>query len=98
MVYIISKIYNREEVPEEWLETQIVPVAKQTNSLKCEAHRPIPFITHFMKVLSRVKYERISSNLLDKIDPLQFGFRPKVGTIESVTTDGAREKVLGGGG
>ena len=38
-----------------------------------------------MKVLSKVIYERISNNLLEKIDPLQYRFRPKVGTIQSVT-------------
>ena len=32
----------------------------------------------------QVMYERISSTLLDNIDPLQYGFHPKVGTIESV--------------
>ena len=38
-----------------------------------------------MKILSKVIYERISINLLNKIDRLQYGFRPKVRTIESVT-------------
>ena len=38
-----------------------------------------------MKVLSNEIYERISNNFLEKIDPLHYGFRPKVGTIESVT-------------
>ena len=85
IVDLIQRIYNGEEIPEEWLETQFVPIAKKSNTLKCEEHRTIALIPHVMKILSKVMYERISSNLLDKIDPLQYGFRPKVGTIESVT-------------
>ena len=78
IVNLIQRIYNGEE-------TQFVPIAKKSNTLKCEEHRTIALIPHVMKILSKVMYERISSNLLDKIDPLQYGFRPKVGTIESVT-------------
>ena len=85
IVNLIQRIYNGEEIPEEWLEMQFVPIAKKSNTLKCEEHRTIALIPHVMKILSKVMYERISSNLLDKIDPLQYGFRPKVGTIESVT-------------
>ena len=85
IVNLVQRIYNGEEIPEDWLETQFVPITKKSNLLKCEEHRTIALVPHVMKVLSRVICERISSNLLDKIEPLQYGFRPKVGTVESVT-------------
>ena len=84
IVNLIQRIYIEEEVPEEWLETQFVPIAKISTALKCEEHRTNALIPHVMKVLSKVMLEQISNNLLDKIDPLQCGFHPKVGTIESV--------------
>ena len=57
IVNLIQRIYNGEEIPEEWLETQFVPIAKINNTLKCEEHRTIPLIPHVMKVMSKVIYE-----------------------------------------
>ena len=86
IVNLIQRIYNVEDIPREWLETYCVPIAKKSNTLKYEEHRAIAVIPHVIKVLSKVVYKRrISSNLLDKLDPFQYGFRPKEGTIESVT-------------
>ena len=63
IVNLIQRIYNGEEIPEEWLETQFVSIAKKSNTLKCEEHRTIALIPHVMKILSKVMYEGISSNL-----------------------------------
>ena len=44
-----------------------------------------------MKILCKTMYNRISTKINRQLDPRQFGFRPKVGTVESIT---ALKKIL----
>ena len=42
-------------------------------------------IPHAMKIFCKTMYNRISTKINRQLDPLQFSFRPKVGTVESIT-------------
>ncbi|KAG1671311.1 LINE-1 retrotransposable element ORF2 protein [Nymphon striatum] len=81
---IITNIYKGEDIPEDWLETVFLPIPKKARTTKCEQHRTIALIPHAMKIMSKILYNRISLNLNHRLDTMQYGFRPKVGTIESI--------------
>ena len=83
---LIHRIYQQEEeIPEEWFESIFVEIPKKSGTKKCEEHRTIALIPHAMKILCKTMYNRISIKINRQLDPLQFGFRPKVGTVESMT-------------
>ena len=69
----------------EWPETVFIALPKKQGTAKCEEHRTIALIPHAMKILNKVTYNRISTHLNEQVNPMQNGFRPKVGTIESIT-------------
>ena len=85
IVQMIKNIYKGDEIPPEWLETVFIALPKKQGTAKCEEHRTIALIPHVMKILNKVTYNRISTHLNEQHNPMQYGFRPKVGTIESIT-------------
>ena len=85
IVQVIKNIYKGDEIPSEWLETVFIVLPKKQVTPKCEEHRVIALIPHAMKILNKVTYNRISTHLNEQLNPMQYGFRTKVGTIESIT-------------
>ena len=83
---LIHRIYQQEEeIPEEWFESIFVEIPKKPGTKKCEEHRTIALIPHAMKILCKTMYNRISIKINRQLEPLHFGYRPKVGTMESIT-------------
>ena len=68
-----------------WYISIFVEIPKKSGTKKCEEHRKIALIPHAMKILCKTMYNRISTKIHRQLDTLQFGFRPKVGTVESTT-------------
>ena len=73
-----------KKIPAEWMKTIFVEIPKNNGTIKCEKHRTIALIPHAMKIMSKVIYNRISAGFFEQLDTLQYGFRPKVGTVESI--------------
>ena len=91
IVQVIKNIYKGDEIPSEWLETVFIALPKKQCTAKCKEHGTIALIPHAMKILNRVTYNRISTHLNEQLNPMQYGFKPNVGTSESIT---ALKKIL----
>ena len=83
---MIKNIFKGDEIPSEWPETVFIPLQKKQGTAKFEEHRTIALIPHAMTIHNKVTYNRISTHLNEQLNPIQYDFRPKVGTIESITT------------
>lgn len=82
---IIQNIYKGSaNIPDDWMITNFIALPKIKKTTKCENHRTIALIPHVMKIISKTIYNRIHGNLNERLDTMQYGFRPKVGTVESI--------------
>jgi hypothetical protein len=58
--FVIS-IWNKEELPEEWKESIIVPIYKKGDKTDCSNHRGIYILP--------TTYKMVSNNLLSRLVP-----------------------------
>ena len=84
VISLVRRIYAGEHIPKDWLHSIFVAIPKKKNANECQHFRTIALITHGMKILTRVLFNRIAENLTNKIDPSQYGFRRGMGTLEAV--------------
>ena len=85
MVDIIGTVWEEEEMPEDWKQSEIVPIYKQKgNPLECGNYRGIKLLEHGMKILEKIIEGRLRKTV--EIDPMQFGFMPGRGTIDAIFT------------
>jgi len=57
--FIIS-IWNKEELPEEWKESIILPIYKKGNKTDCSNHRGVSFLPVAYKILSNILLSRLT--------------------------------------
>ena len=85
MVDIIGIVWEEEEMPEDWKQSEIVPIYKQKGDpLDCGNYRGIKLLEHGMKILEKIIEGRLRKTV--EIDPMQFGFMPGRGTIDAIFT------------
>ena len=51
---LIISIWNKEELPEEWKESIIVPIYKKSDKTDCSNYRGISFVPTMYKILSNI--------------------------------------------
>ena len=59
MTKIISKIWEKEQVVEEWKTCTIVPLFKKGDAEVCDNYRGISLLSIPSKVLAKILYKRI---------------------------------------
>ena len=85
MVDIIGTVWEEEEMPEDWKQSEIVPIYKQKGDpLECGNYRGIKLLEHWMEILEKIIEGRLRMTV--EIDPMQFGFMPGRGTIDAIFT------------
>ena len=85
MVDIIGTVWEEEEMPEDWKQSEIVSIYKQKGDrLECGNYRGIKLLEHRMKILEKIIEGRLRKTV--EIDPMQFGFMPGRGTIDAIFT------------
>ena len=85
MVDIIETVWEEEETPEDWKQSEIVPIYKQKGDpLECGNYRGIKLLEYWMKILEKIIEGRLRKTV--EIDPMQFGFMPGRGTIDAIFT------------
>ena len=85
LVDIIGTVWEEEEMPEDWKQSEIVPIYKRKgDSLECGNYRGIKLLEHEMKILEKIIEGRLRKTV--EIDPMQFGFMPGRGTIDAIST------------
>lgn len=81
---LFNSIYNRGEIPEEWLQSTFVAIPKKTNAKLCDQHRLISLINHITKIFTKIIHGRIYNKCESNISESQFGFRNALGTREAI--------------
>jgi hypothetical protein len=68
-------IWNKEELPEEWKESIIVPVYKKGDKIDCNNYRGISLLPTTYKILSNILLSRLTPYAEEIIGDYQCGFR-----------------------
>ena len=72
---LFSKIWEKEEVPAQWMEGIVIKLAKKGDLRECSNYRGIMLLSVPGKVLNRVLLERIKAAADPKLRDQQAGFR-----------------------
>jgi len=73
---LIISIWNKEELPEEWKESIVVPVYKKGDKTDCSNYRGISLLPTTYKILSNILMSRLTPYGEEIIGDHQCGFRP----------------------
>lgn len=83
MASICNSILHGERVPQDWMDSLLVPVYKGKGDVReCGSYRGVKLLEHGMKVLERILDKRLRQRI--KVDEMQFGFMPGRGTIDAI--------------
>jgi hypothetical protein len=71
---LIISVWNKEELPEEWKESVIVPVYKKGDKTDCISYRGISLLPSMYKILSNILMSRLTAYAEEIIGDHQCGF------------------------
>ena len=71
---LIIAIWNKEELPEEWKESFIVPIYKKGDKTDCSNYRGISLLLTMYKILSHILLSRLTPYAKEIIGNQQCGF------------------------
>jgi hypothetical protein len=57
---LINSIWNKEELPEQWKESIIVPIYKEGDKTDCSNYRGISILSTAYKILSNILLSRLT--------------------------------------
>ena len=83
---LIVKIWDTEQLPEEWKEGVICPIYKKGDKLDCENYRAITILNAAYKVLSQIIFRRLSPLTNSFVGSYQAGFIGGRSTTDQVFT------------
>jgi len=74
---LINSIWNKEELPEEWKESIIVPIYMKADKIDCSYYRGISHLSATYKMLSNILLSRLTSYAEEITADHQHGFKRK---------------------
>jgi len=83
---LFQRIWETEEMPEEWKRSIIVPIHKKQDKLDCSNYRGISLLCHTGKIFSSVVLQRIRQRTEEVLSEAQAGFRPGRSTVDQIFT------------
>jgi len=81
---LITSIWKKEKLPEEWKESIIVPIHKKGDKMDCNNCRGISLLPTTYKILSNILLSRLISYVKEIIGNHQCGFRRNRSTIDHI--------------
>lgn len=60
---IIRNIYVTGEMPEDYVKSIVIPIPKKAAAKKCEEFRTISLLSHALKILTKIIFQRIESKI-----------------------------------
>jgi hypothetical protein len=72
---LINSSWNKEELPEQWKESIIVPIYKKSDKTDCSNYRGISLLPKSYKILSNILLTRLTPYAEEIIGEHQCGFR-----------------------
>ena len=81
---LITSIWKKEKLPEEWKESIIVPIHKKGDKSDCNNYRGISLLPTTYKILSNILLSRLIPYAKEIIGDHQCGFRHNRSTIDHI--------------
>jgi len=81
---LISSIWKKEKLPEEWKESIIIPIHKKGDKTDCSNYRGISLLPTTYKILSKILLSRLIPYAKEIIGDHQYGFRRNRSTIDHI--------------
>jgi len=81
---LITSIWKKEKLPEEWKESIIAPIHKKGNKTDCNNYRCILILPTTYKILSNVLFSRLIPYAKEIVGDHQCGFRRNRSTIDHI--------------
>ena len=81
---LITKIWEAEDLPDQWREALIVPIFKKGDRKECGNYRGISLLCTAYKVLSYILLQRLSPLAEEVLGEYQCGFRPGRSPIDQI--------------
>ena len=81
---LIISIWNKEELPEEWKESIIVPIYKKGDKTDCNNYRGISLLPTTYKILSNILLSRLIPYAEEVIGDHESGFRRNRSTTDHI--------------
>ena len=80
---ILKRVWEEEQMPEEWKKREIIPIYKQKGDpLECGNFTGIKLLEHGMKMFEKILARRLKK--LITVYNMQFGFSPGKATTDAV--------------
>jgi len=81
---LITSVWKKEKLPEEWKESIIVPIHKKGDKRDCNNYRGISLLPTTYKILSNILLSRLTPYAKEIIGEHQCGFRRNRSTIDHI--------------
>jgi hypothetical protein len=81
---LINSVWNKEELPDQWKESIIVPVHKKGDKTDCNNYRGISLLTTSYKMLSNIPLSKLSPYTDALIGDHKFGFLRNRSTTDQI--------------
>jgi hypothetical protein len=81
---LINAIWNKEDLPEEWKESVIVPILKKEDKTECNDYRNISLLPTTYKILSNILLSRLIPYAEEIMGDYQCGFRRNRSTTDHI--------------
>jgi hypothetical protein len=93
---LINSVWNKEEFPDQWKESIIVPIHKKDDKTDCNNYRGISLLSTSYNILSNILLSRLGPYILvdEIIGDHQSGFRHNRSTTDQIFYDSVRRRVL----
>jgi len=81
---LLNKIWESEEIPEDWKIGVIIPLLKKGDASDCTNYRGITVLSVVGKIFTGILLARINTHLQSQWNKTQSGFRPNRSTIDNI--------------
>jgi hypothetical protein len=86
MFKLCERVWEREEIPEDWSKAVIVPIYKKKDKTVCDNYRGISLLCHAEKLFASIILQRIRNRTEEILTESQAGFRRGRSTIDQLFT------------
>jgi hypothetical protein len=81
---LINSVWNKEELPDQWKESIIVPVHKKGDKTDCNNYHGISLLSTSYNILSNILFSRLGPCIDEIIGDHQYGFRRNKSTTSQI--------------
>ena len=88
--YVFTRLFqlflNTHFVPRSWKLSTVIPVPKKPYPKRLNDYRPVALTSILAKCMERLVCNKLMASVADRLDPLQFAYKPKRGVEDASLT------------